>query len=153
MIPYKERQIRFKEMIEIKSWKVKIYTISKIGEFNHPVFYKNAIQQLPDWLEMKNSFNSDHGNVAFLILHSVTEGIFTLINWWVDMYMLNTHIFLSNPDIPDVFNKISGDGLAPCVWELEVINHERVSWTNNVLKKGSISNLEDYFNDVINLDL
>ncbi|MBK6266072.1 hypothetical protein JKA74_13595 [Marivirga sp. S37H4] len=83
---------------------------------------------------MKNSFDAENDRIAFLILHSGTEGIFSLINWWVGKNMLNTHIFMTSPNRPTEFTKISGDGLAPCIWELELINFERISWTNNILK-------------------
>ena len=74
---------------------------------------------------MENSFNSSNEKIGFLILHSGTEGIFSLINWWVGENMLNTHIFLTAPKKPMDFTQISGNGLAPCIWELEVIYHER----------------------------
>jgi hypothetical protein len=153
MQEYKTRKIRFKALVEIKDWKVKIYTISKIGDFDHPLFYKNVLNQLPEWLESKNSFDSSNDKIAFLILHSGTEGIFSLINWWVGKNMLNTNIFMTNPKQPNEFSKISGDGLAPCVWELEIINHERISWTNNILKQIVNPNYDNYLNDVINKEI
>lgn len=66
--------------------------------------------------------------------------------------MLNTNIFMTNPEIPHQFKKISGDGLAPCIWELEIINHERISWTSNVLKQHN-PNYEKYLNDTINIEI
>jgi len=93
---------------------------------------------------MGNSFNANHNHMAFLILHLGTEGIFSLINWWVGENMLNTHIFLSSYDSPTQFQKISGDGLLPCIWELEVINHEKTAWVENVLKQPKSPNYETY---------
>jgi hypothetical protein len=52
-----------------------------IGEFDHPVFYKNDISQLSEWLKQKNSFYASNDAISFLILHSGTEGIFSIINW------------------------------------------------------------------------
>lgn len=153
MEEYKTRKIRFRELVKIDNWQIKVYTISKIGEFNHPIFYKSVIDQLPKWLKQENSFDASNDKIAFLILHSGTEGIFSLINWWVGKNMLNTNIFVTNLEKPSEFEKISGDGLAPCIWELEVINHERISWTNNVLKKVSKSHYNDYLNDTISLEV
>ncbi|MEO9510504.1 MAG: hypothetical protein ABJN84_16905 [Flavobacteriaceae bacterium] len=153
MEDYKTRKINFKELIGINDWKVKIYTISKTGEFNHSVFYQSVINQLPNWLKLENGFDSSNDKIAFLILHSGTEGIFSLINWWVGQNMLNTNIFMTNPEIPSAFTKISGKGLAPCVWELEIINHERVSWTKNILKQMTNPNYNQYLKDVINIEL
>ena len=153
MKKYKTRKIQYKELIEINDCKIKIYTISKVGEFNHPIFYRNVINELPKWLNMENSFDSTNDKVGFLILHSGSEGIFSLINWWVGKNMLNTNIFMTSPEKPTEFEKISGDGLAPCIWELEIINHERVSWTNNILKKEPKPQFESYLNDVINKEI
>lgn len=150
---YLRRKIAFKEIIEINDWKIKIYTISKDGEFNHDSFYQNVKIQIPEWLKIDNGFNSSNDKIAFLILHSGTEGIFSLINWWVGKNMLNTNIFMTDPKTPNEFKKISGNGLAPCIWELEIINHERISWTDNTLKKKPHLNFKDYLEDVINIEI
>jgi len=147
---YQTRKIEFKELLEINEWKIKIYTISKTGEFNHIQFYENVKRELPKWLLLNNSFDSSNDKIGFLILHSGTEGIFSLINWWVGKNMLNTHIFMTNPNEPANFTKISGDGLAPCIWELEIINHERISWIYNILKQESKPNFQAYLKDVYN---
>lgn len=102
---------------------------------------------------MKNSFDSHNDKTGFLILHSGTEGIFSLINWWVGNNMLNTHIFITKHNQTSDFRKISGDGLAPCIWELEVINHERISWTKNILKHPAKPQFKEYLSDVINKEL
>ena len=153
MEEYKTRRVQFSELIKIGGWKIKVYTISKTDSFNHPEFYKNAKAEIPQWIAQKNGFDSSNDKIAFLILHSGSEGIFSLINWWVGKNMLNTNIYLSRPEEPISFNKISGNGLAPCIWDLEIINHERVSWTENVLKKGIRADYEKYLKDVINLEL
>ena len=150
---YKTRKIKFKEIVEIDTWQVKVYTISKSGAFNHPLFYKSVISQLPSWFQQENSFDATNDKMAFLILHAGTEGIFSLINWWVGKNMLNTHIFMTNPEKPNEFEKISGDGLAPCIWELEIINHERISWIKNVLKQIPNPHFKEYLNDTISIEL
>lgn len=150
MEKYKPRTIRFNEIVNVQEWKVKVYTISMAGELKHPAIYKNAIDKLPEWLEMNNSFDSRNEKIAFLILHSGAEGIFSLINWWVGKNMLNTHTFITYPQAPEQFKKISGDGLVACVWEMEIINHERVSWMKNVLKQAPNPNYKSYLADNYN---
>ena len=153
MEAYKTRKIEFRELVEVNDWKVKVYTISQSGEFDHPEFYRNALGKLPSWLEMKNGFDSSHDNVGFLILHAASEGILSLINWWVGKNMLNTNIFVTDPEIPTAFKKISGNGLGPCIWELEIMNHERISWLNNVMKMGEHPDFESYLEDTISKEL
>lgn len=146
MQSYQARKIEFKGYLSIDNWQLKVYTIVKDGTFEYPEFYANVKLQLPNWLSLDNSFNSNHNNVGFLILHAGTEGIFSLINWWVGDNMLNTHIFKTDYNNLNRFDKISGDGLAPCIWELEIINHERLSWINQVLKKPKNTDFQEYLN-------
>lgn len=146
---YKKRHINFLETHTIDDWKVKCYGISKHGHFDQDEFYANALKELPAWLTLKNGFEESNDKIAFLILHAGTEGIFTLINWMVGSNMLNTHIFLTQYDQMDTFNKVSGQGFGPCIWELEVINFERVSWTEHILKS-STPNYEAYLMDHFN---
>lgn len=148
MEKYTSRKIEFKEIFDVGDWSIKIYTITKNGNFAHPEFYDHVKTQLPKWLLMENSFDSSNDKIGFLILHSGTEGIFSLINWWVGKNMLNTHIFITNPKEPEGFTKISGDGLASCIWELQIIYHERTSWIYNILKQESGPNYQAYLKDV-----
>ena len=65
MEEYKTRKIQFRELLEINDWKVKVYTISKAESFDHPDFYRDVINELPTWLEMKNGFDSSNDKIAF----------------------------------------------------------------------------------------
>ncbi len=147
MNTYQKRHLAFKEVLSIGDWQVKVYTISKTSAFDHPIFYKNVLAQLPQWLQMKNSFDASNDKIAFLIIHAGTEGIFSLINWWVGSNMLNTHIFITPPDNPISFDKISGDGLFACIWELLIINHESVAWRKHILEPYPKSNYAAYLAD------
>lgn len=150
MSTYEARTIRYLETVTSNDWKIKVYTISKTADFNHPAFYQSVKAALPEWLLMENRFNSNHNKVGFLILHAATEGIFSLINWWVGENMLHSHIFLTSFDSPGTFQKISGDGLMACVWELEIMNHERNSWIRHVLKKMPDPDYARYLEDTVN---
>ncbi len=144
MTNYKPRIIKFEELYSLLDWNIKIYTISKDGEFNYPEFCIHVKNKLLNWLDQKNSFNPDHEHIGFLILHAGTEGLFSIINWWVGKNMLNTSIYFTEWNAMDHFKKISGDGLAPCVWELEVINYERIAGMNHVLKKQANPDYQAY---------
>ena len=136
MLPaYRPRRIDFLEVLSVGDWKIKVYTIAKTGNFQYPDFYAEVKAKLPEWLRRENSFEASHEGIGFLLLHAGTEGLFSLVNWWVDHYMLNTHIFLTDPAAPARFTELSGDGLAPCVWELAVIDHERRAWTKHILQQ------------------
>ena len=143
---YAPRQIKYHKLISIGEWKVKLYLISKESSFSNMAVLPAAIAQLPLWLSEQNSFNAKHYHSAFLIVHEASEGIFYILSWWLDGYMLNTNIYLSKYDKPAVFTKISGDGLSSCIWELEVINHESKAWSKQVLQKYETPDFDAYFN-------
>ena len=111
--------------------------------------YAQAKLQLPQWLKMGNNFNAEHESIGFLIIHQGQEGIFYLINWWVGKNMINSHIFFTPLYHASTFRRISGDGLISCIWEMEVINHERLSWTKHVLKS-VVPDYQAYLNDQLN---
>ncbi|WP_431158980.1 hypothetical protein [Winogradskyella poriferorum] len=144
MSDYRVRYINYYNTIEVNDWKIKTYTISKSETFHYPEFYKEVLKQIPEWIKSDNGFNNDNDGIGFLILHAGTEGIFSLINWWVGQNMLNTLIFKSDYDQLHNFELISGNGLAPCIWELEVINFERLAWTKHILKSSPNPNYKAY---------
>ena len=150
MAVHQPRHIAFKELYKTNCWTVKIYEISKTKTFDHPEFLPLVKRKIPKLLTMDNSFVSNHEQMAFLILHSGNEGIFSLMNWWVGENMLNTQIFLSERSDLNQFLQVSGDGLAPCIWEHEVIHHECVAWREHVLKQAKNPDLKAYFDDVYN---
>lgn len=149
MREYQKRNIRFKEIIEINDWKIKVYTISEEDKFYSPTAYKNTVNELRNWLELKNSFDATDYRLGFLILHSGADGLYILINWWVSENILNNHIFFTNKENQKDFKKISGDGLVACIWELEIMNHERLSWITHVLKPNE-PDYKSYLYDTIN---
>ena len=147
---YQPRQIDFKEIVIIKDWTIKVYTITKDNSLIKLEIWDAINTELPNWLNLKNSFNSNTDQIGFLIIHFGIEGIFSIINWWVGQNMLNSNVFFSNYSTPNVFKRISGDGLVACIWELEIINFEKISWTENVLKKLPNPNFEKYIKDNFN---
>lgn len=129
-------------------WQIKLYLVSKDKQAPSQIFYNVLFKELPKWLSIKNGFNSEHYNSAFLIIHVATEGIFCILNWWVGENMLNTHIFLSSHNDNYKFKQISGDGLSCCVWELEVIHHEKQAWIKHVLKNAPNMDYQAYLGDI-----
>lgn len=150
MTMYKTREIKFNSIVEVEGWKIKVYTISKNQQFEGNITLTAAINKFPEWLNKTNGFDDSNDKIGFLICHSGTEGVFSILNWWVGKNMLNTHIFFSEYSRPQEFKRISGEGLAPCIWELEVINRERNSWIEHILKQPENPNYNAYLNDTFN---
>ena len=149
MPDYIPRTIHFQEILEVApNWKLKVYFIHDVnGDLSS--HYDRVKPLIPAWLGMENDFNSDHSFIGFLILHHGREGIFYLINWWVGENMLHGQVFFTSHDDPTQFKHISGSGLIACVWEMEVMNHERIAWSVHVFKADKPNYLY-YLNDQLN---
>ncbi|OWW21020.1 hypothetical protein AYR66_17610 [Noviherbaspirillum denitrificans] len=72
---------------------------------------------------------------AFLILHEANDGSFFLLNWWTGENMLGSRVFYQAPGA-ESFSDFAGSRIACCVWELEVMKHERDRWVREVLAGG-----------------
>ena len=143
------RQIRFLEYYIIHEWRLKVYTITAKQEFSGLTFVEQAKTQLSDWLDLSQHTNLAHYNIATLIFHECKEGCFAIINWWIDENMLQHYVFLAkNPT--DNFSAYSSIyGITTCVWELEILWHERNAWIEHVLKDNK-QNFDAYLNTLLN---
>ena len=147
---YKPRHLSSKELININDWRVKSYTISESSIFQSTEAYQLTLINLPSWLQDLNSFNPNHNFIAFLIVHEGNEGVFTLLNTWVGNNMLQTHVYFCNHDDQSNFRKISGDGLFACVWELEIMMHEKKLWVDHILKQPNSPDYNNYLSETLN---
>ena len=149
MTSYQARRVQFHELLTVGEWTIKVYTIHTGAELIGSAYYRAIRDWLPAWLALDNGFDARHAHLGFLIIHPGREGIFTLLNWWVGDNMLNTHVFLTDPAEPTAFERISGNGLFACVWELAVIDHERRAWTRHVLQRAPEADRAAYLADTL----
>lgn len=64
--------------------------------------------------------------------HQARPACFVLLDWWQDGYDLKQRYYTSPLDHPGELVELSGDAVG-CVWELEVLLHERAAWIDHVL--------------------
>jgi hypothetical protein len=69
-----------------------------------------------------------------------------LSDWWQDGYDLKQRYYTSPLDHPDELVELSGDAVG-CVWELEVLLHERAAWIDHVLNSEA-DDFQAYLQDV-----
>lgn len=151
--PYQPRPIRPLGLFKHDDWTVKSYSISakqKVVDQSHVNF---AITNLSTWLKNSKNYPLPTYKVATLIVHEGREGIFTLVNWWIDENMLQNHVYFSSYDAPQKFIDYSKKGITACVWELAVIIHERAAWIDHVLKRASNPDVKGYLNSWLNDDV
>ena len=68
--------------------------------------------------------------LAVVILHLGDDGIYLVVQSWAKDFQSRLSIF-SGMDVDDL--RPAPIGVAPCVWELEVLSHERAAYVNHIL--------------------
>ncbi len=149
---YKKRPIRFLGIYKYKNWKLKVYGISAKNEYPPDPLIEAAKSQLPDWLTLAKAYDWPVYDIGFVIIHGANDGNYVLVNWWLGENMLQHYIYFSTREKPDTFKLVSDKGLMGCVWELEVINFERIAWVEHILKKAANPDFERYLNEHSNTD-
>lgn len=148
--PHIPRPIRFLERWLCNGWTVKVYGITAQGEFPSTALIEQAKRIAQETLPLPAVTGDRHG-IAILIVHEGADGSYIMVDWWFGVNMLK-HVLYTSTRGSDAFQR-DESGLAYCVWELEVINFERLAWLETVLKHSTRPDLEAYLNAVVNVDL
>lgn len=132
--PYRTRPVSFLGVRDSGNWQVKLYGICSKGRAAGAAIVERAWEQSVRLLkDMRHDFPV-YG-AAFLIVHEANDGSFFLLNWWTGENMLGSRVFYEAPD-GGGFADFAGSRIACCVWELEVMKHERDRWVRDVLAEG-----------------
>ncbi len=150
---YKTRSTRFMGTISTNGWTIKVYGISIKNAPIPNELIEHAKPNLTKWLEKSNDYPLPTYKIATLIIHEGREGVFTLLNWWIDENMLQNHVYFSTYDKPEHFEYFSDRGIMCCVWELAVMWFERNAWIKHVLSKNSKPDFTAYLNETFNAEV
>ena len=145
---YLDRPKSFFGLVTAENFTVKVYTITNRREFESESTLEAAIKMLPDWVEKINQSQIVAHQNAFLIVHEAREGVFILLCWWTGGEMLETEIYFSAYDKPLlIIPSIYPNKHLLCVWELEIIQHERDAWIQHILSHPDHPNFDSYHKD------
>lgn len=146
---YQARKITFEGLQEVDGWQVKVYTISQQASFQ-AVESLHAVQaHLSRLLTTVRQSPLPLHRHAFIIVHEAREGIWVLLNWWTGGEMLETMTRFINTSSPTELLPSPHTGPLICVWELEVVLHERQAWISHVLSKATDPDFRLYQTDVL----
>ena len=140
---YQPRPVQAVGILEVAGWRLKQYVMTVTPE-NVPdprllsATAAMAAAALP-------ASTSTHG-VGFLLAHQARPACFVLLDWWQDGYDLKQRYYTSPLDHPDELVELSGDAVG-CVWEFEVLLHERAAWIDHVLNSEA-DDFQAYLQDV-----
>lgn len=141
-----DRPIAYYELIRVGAWQLKTY---HIGDFTHNrsgQIFSEALEQLPDWLKKAGHTGLPVYQIGFLIFHEGREGMWILLNWWTGGEMLQTHVYFCGYPREAKIEAARHEGGLICVWELEVVLHERKAWIRHALQQEP--NKEAYLTDI-----
>ncbi len=150
--PYKPRIIRFVEIYNHNDWQIKVYSISVINKSIYAEILPEIKQYLNDWLAQSKITYLETYQLATLIIHNGKEGVFAIINWWIDENMLQNFVYLKKENETH-FELYSDKGIVTCVWEMEIWWHERNAWIKHILMQNENPNIIGYLNDQLNISI
>jgi hypothetical protein len=145
--PYNARPIKFIELFNQNDIWFKLYSISNRNPIATP---ESILSVKENSLSMYYAMD-DQGlstyNIATVVVHEVKEGLMAIISRWIDENMLQTQVYLKK-DQSNEFELFSRNGINTCVWELQILWHERNAWVKHVLSRNENPNFTDYCKDV-----
>ena len=147
--PYSDRTIAFEGLQSIDDWQVKVYSISQHDRFQAAQSLHDVQAQLPTLLAAVKQSPLPLHRHAFVIVHEAREGIWVLLSWWTGGEMLETITRFVRYAAPEELLPSPHTGALVCVWELEVILHERQAWIRHVLSKAVEPDYARYQTDVL----
>lgn len=82
--------------------------------------------------------SSPHLGAGFSVLHEGEQGIWLLLHWWLEGG-ISTQVLWRSDIRGDISFADADPLLMACVWELGIINFERLAWMDTVMSGASTS--------------
>lgn len=146
---YKPRKILFVDTVERGGWHIKVYQQTMKEQFQAGKTFSKVLDYLEDWVQLPEKTALPVYQHAFIIIHEAREGIWILLYWWTGGEMLNRSTWFASYQEPDrLLHQPANDRLV-CVWELEIILHERQAWIDHILHKPDSPDFTGYRQDYL----
>lgn len=160
--PYEPRTITFLGLHECAQATLKLYGISRDGTRPDPALLEAACRLAGVWLAAPRAACTaggvdwaacpEHG-LGSLIVHTGRESVFAVLDCWLGENMLRHHAWAAPLAGSGRFESLAPSGVAICVWELAVVQHERAAWLRHVLTPEGRADRAAYLADVLNATL
>ncbi|MFO6465524.1 hypothetical protein ACK8OR_14100 [Jannaschia sp. KMU-145] len=113
---------------------VKMHWIDAAGQDAPPAdLLADAWRVVADTLPDAMATEGGAEGAAFCILHRGEQGIWLLMDWWAHADILCQR--LARADVgATLFESVDDRPLLACVWELEVIEAERLAWIEHMMR-------------------
>lgn len=128
--PFEPRETRYLGLREHGNWRLKTYSISCAGGAN-PAGFEDGITSVLGHLPSPAVAPARPG-VGVLILHAGRGCDYTVLAWWDRENELPIRIAVRDPGQPW---RPSHGAESICVWDLDVLWHERSAYVARVLRR------------------
>lgn len=147
---YRPRRIRFLELWEPALWAIKVYGITR-GELPSRRLVAAAKRAAEERLSTTAAEQTHYG-VGFLGIHAGKTANFVFVDWWADQNELHHHVYISALDAPELLEYKTPTGVSACVWDLQVIAHEREAWVQHVLSSPEQPDFQGYLAQTLTIE-
>lgn len=144
--PFVPRPVTPRGVVTVGGWRLKRYDIRiPGGAFDEPA-YEDGLAQLGNLLP-KPPVTSERPGVGFVICHQGATRLYLVVNWWDNQNELFQRVLIRDVGA-DSWRDGAGLG-SFCVWDAEVIWHERTAYVEHVLS--GKPDLDAYMSDAVRL--
>lgn len=147
---YRPRRTCFLELWEPTVWAVKVYGIA-YDQLPSPRLIAAAKQVAEERLAT-SAAGQTHYNVGFLGIHAGKTANFVFVDWWADENELHHHVYISALETPELLEYKTPTGVCACVWDLQVIAHERDAWVRHILSRPDEADLPGYLAQTLSIE-
>ena len=141
--PFTPRPIQFARQIEHDGWRLKRYDIHLESEPIDEAVFDSGLERALTLLPSPPMTERRPG-VGFVICHQGADSHYIVLNWWDNENELFQHIRIrARPD--GQWGPGEGRG-SFCVWDTQVIWHEREAYVRHVLTRET--SIESYLADI-----
>ena len=147
MEKFKKRAVKYLGISEFGDWKFKLYSL-KYDESRATPEIENIVRAtLPDWIKEKSQINDfPNYKIGTVMIHEAMDSILVVVNWWIYENVIQGHVYTADYAHPNKFTDLSNKGLQFCVWEMNILWHERNLWVEHILKKADKPDWDSYLN-------
>lgn len=153
--PYANRPTWPIEVRDFHGWALKVYGIRAgvpgVASLP-PSVQAAAVDHLSGFLEQNPSVvDPDHERNGFAIIHQGSEAVWLLLDLWRDD-ILHQFLWSAPLSAPTEFREAEMRGNPVCVWEIEVVKHERDAWVEHVLSRPSSPDYHGYLGERLRIN-
>ncbi|MEM9594610.1 MAG: hypothetical protein AAGD06_10110 [Acidobacteriota bacterium] len=145
LTPYRPRRTWSAGVRPMGGWRLKVYGMTAPGVALDGTLLAAGLEAAACRLPAPSATP-----LGFVLVHRGEQGVWLQRGLWADD-ILEQRVWLAPLGDTTAFGAAPFDDFAACVWELEVILHERDAWIRHVMAPPGPPSFEGYLGDVLSI--